>query len=839
MDIDFQIDARRLGDAIARAVEQQLVARRAGVPGIIEFPFGALTAPREQAVVDHLTVDSVRIARGLRGGGPPFNALPVDVTLALSGGTTSTLGGVAPTMVSVIASVFIARRSDLAAAGIAPVREDRMKRLRVRVTYTLAASIAGAQALLSYTLATLEIELTPNVWIDPATLPMGTLDPATLASMRAQLGSMPPTALDTSSISDLLGAGYQIYNVGLTVAQGALTVRFQVDRREMSAFEGPGFALETITAWTAFYGAGPENRLAGDDLGLFVDGRIFERASEARIRDGLAGNTQLVLHADHPPHAVWSVRDDTHGAVVTRFGAAAKGACKPWNTDIDVDLSTTMVIGMPRPGTLRLDVHLDFAPYAGEVFLCALGNAFLGAFAGFVIGGVFGNIPGAIVGAIIGFVVGFVATFAAAYTYRIPAGTSFGQLQPVMGSDRDFFMEISLAAGLGGGVGAPSFTGVRALPGGLLVRGSLGDLTARRAALTALALPAGFAWRAPYGCAIPGTEAVLHFGGQNTGDGPLYVITAQILSANAADYQRAGSRLAYPTSLVQPRGSFRADEIVTLDGAAALRASAPLPPFELLVQTNGGARIFTVSGLDASLSEETLSQFQQAQAIYCATRRLGQQRRLRFPPGGDDLRFARDLFPPKGDPAPDAVEWTVRARGIRPDVELRVIAENGELVTTLRADGAGAIDAKLFRTGKRAAEAISVEVADGADGKVHLADAKPEIVVGRARFAKTVELAPPGKLVGRSLKMVAGEPTLVCSTTRGVYTYALGDAFTPRLVSVKEADKLADATKLSAANGVTAIDESKGALHRFGVAIAGSEDGGALAVYALAGAEAF
>lgn len=750
MNIDFQIAAPKLAALVQRAIEDRLPTL-----GDLGAPF-ALPGGTTAFVIDHLEVARVTVGTtGLPGlAAPP----PTASTITGAGGAALATVEHPPVMVLATIRAPLVSLDVLAAAGSAEVPSSRMLHLELGIAFELSATAAGGAATLGLGVRAWGIRLLGS---GPFSEPTAALLGDRFAELDARVRAVAQhTAIDTSAITRMLPPSFRWWAIGVALAHGVVTIRLQYEEHD-----DPLVRVQTVVAWSAFYGGGARDRTGGQDWALAVDASAFTRLLETQLGHALAGVPGLSILPERPPHAAWELAP-AGPRLVASCGVDSAGACSFFHSDIRASVDLRVALASPRPGVVRMDLHYDIAPYAGDVFLCVLGETLIGAAIGGAIGAL-GGLPGLVAGAVIGGIVGLVHAFVSLGGGGTGAPIDLPGFTPTPGGDHDYFSELSLAIPGGDVFGTLAFTGLVPDADGLVVVGTFGSIaTGRRARLAVDRVAPGFAWRVDGGCygwaIVAGADVAV----SDAGDLPLALWTPRLLD-DSAIYGGGRSRIVRPTAPVGPHGGARVSVLV--DGASAEAArAATSTPCRLLLTSTGGARVLAIPGIDAALTDADRDALARGQELACRLREADVRTRLHL-----DLRVV-DPFGP--------VEWVVRARGLAAGDAL-TIRDRGEPVATTHAgdDGLATVRWLDASPGKRAWSA-TLEPADRA--KL----APDAMVVAGAlplRELATMHLASP--LEHLALAERDGRPVVMLADARGVATYDVANPHAPRLLALAPA----------------------------------------------------
>jgi hypothetical protein len=686
MVIDFQISERRLLQILKINIERNVFAREdLGLGGIRNlFFFRDLAAlfrreySTEEGVVNSIRINTISFDNPRSAGLLPemttFSTPPQAPFTSVFGfplppvtATPLTIA-VPPVVVKALVDVHCVKRSDLDAAGGNPVAADRTTTIQLSLIYKVAppASVDGSITL-QPELLSVKLGINPLFIQAPAAGILMELNPEEqLAAFReANFGleyiesdedagqildlllllnseanralfAIPAIPLNTSAFADTLnslipGGGFRLWNAGIRRNSGIFHLRLQYELGTALDFGG---ILAGVFAgvWNGFFNDMLPNRLNGNDWAAFLPSEVFIRAINEQTRNGLSGRTDIVLNRDGMPRTTWNITGAMPGMLChpgatvgmhTVFSVSALGACKPWGFNVDVNCSLDLRLSMPREGFLRTDLRLNFSPDEGDMILCSLANSFLLSSAGFIIGGTFGGyIGGAIVAAVFG-VAGGIGTLVAGYAYS-PGVLSLGQLQPVPGSDRDYFMETNFNFPANDSLGTITPLSIMPCNDGLTINGSFGLAENSMFVLgNQQQAPAAFTWNT-INCSSDvltlGSFASWNLDRIRPGFStlPMRKWGLTVIESSPAPFPLllAGATVEFSgvcSLVINLSQADAATLLQQMDTDGLERFS-----IKLLLQTNIGARIFTLEGERALLTTETMDNALEMRQRFCA-----------------------------------------------------------------------------------------------------------------------------------------------------------------------------------------------------------------------------
>jgi hypothetical protein len=819
MNLDFQIALTAFEPVVAQTVNQLLVTQRFAVPpGVIQLPFGSLFATPSPCVIDHISIDSAQV---LQTGAAPYQDVPpVSVSLnAFNGASLPLASPVQPIIVAVDATVFIAQQSQLDAANQAPVANNALFKLKLRISYLISIAVAGGQATLSFAFHDLEIN-TPLGYLDVQQLIQliqeriadHTLSAQTAMQLQMQLMSIesslnneiPPSVLNLSGITNLLGDQFQLWNAGIAIKGGLLTIRAQID----TTFPN---SSTWVAEWTDFYQSGPHGRLVDSlssaDWALFVEDAILLRAVEKMVRDIFSQMPNTSILDEDPVVATWTL-DTGNALILVHFGVDAGHSCPPWGVNIraNVDLRVKITQDTISPSALRIDLHVDIQKYAGDVFYCAVSDFFLGWLDFFAQG-----LDRALL-ALLGPIGVFGAVIWFGEQYPLHPGQPVGGFQPLTpDSNTDFFMDLTIPLPSLGGFGSLTMTGIDAVSDGLALGGTLVATPATPAMLVA-GPPSGFQWLAAPTCPPDGVSAVAQFLGTNSGETLLYFSHAEILSPIVLPpigvrgaFRSGRDTFTVPNGYIPISEGWKVTETVPQETVVALQNLLPVgtmpAPFKVLLQSNGGARILTIPGIDASLTADAAGLAVSGRAAACNELQiLSGSVRVPVSPGDPWQEVIGD------------VEWSFAVASVQPGAVLVVRDEHGSLVAAFAARGDGLITSARAWIPQDLRSPLVLSIEDAAPGgvgtsatylpvqagskRVSLPIVKeaPRLIVARALYSRASSVEIPGKEGTKALGKLGGKTCLALAGDLGVKVFNLSNPFRPRLAFWRSERGLSGAT---------------------------------------------
>jgi hypothetical protein len=625
MNIDLQLATDALREKVRNEVEREILSQAGiGVDGILNLPFGSLADLRvEPGVVDHLRLISVQVERPRREERvpvrihlPPTGAFPGIFSPPTTEEPRVEELHLVPLAVRCVFGVTCTPLADLRAAGPAAVASAVQSEVQVRVTLHLEQpGWTEHHIRMAFAFRGVEVGMV-GIFPDPETLGDDVVEGVEELAERireATLGRLPVLQFPLGSITRELGEGSRLWNAGVNVGRDAATIRLQFARGSRVDWDGTGAIW--LAQWEQFHRSPPASRLDDRHWGIFLPSTFLTRRIETTVTRSFAGRTDVSISSGAPPRSGWSVLGATGGSagpchpggqarIRTEFGLRVHGACIPWGFDMGASVGLDLDVSMPRPGTLRLDVTLGHEVDHAEAALCSILNSVLLSLALLPVGGVIGGWVGAAIAAAIGGVAGGVATVAVIYT-RTAGDISRDDLHRVEGTENQYYVEVELGLPTNPFLGTLTVSELVACDDGLVMRGLWTERTNSLGAMGEVALPGAYRWiQVGSGCPPEGSAPTVSANGllqwprTTYGSLPIRIWGIRILEATPVDYAR--------------RVTLRTDRSATAVTVRIQHASSQVPPllrvpdrgFELLLQTNQGARLVWVRGPGEEVSEE-------------------------------------------------------------------------------------------------------------------------------------------------------------------------------------------------------------------------------------------
>jgi hypothetical protein len=647
-------------------------------------------------------------------------------------------------------SVYLAALSDLAIADTQPLPSGGY----LKVDLTLILNVAAGSDKNGWHIAISFADL-------QAAVPIPDAVKQTFQSAVQNLA--PSTPFDLSSLKDLIGSS-TIVQAGIG---GDHDVSVLAIRLELSSS-----ALEGVEAWHKFYTGKIDKRLPikwttqappvvqfnangkpikqgsyqpapveheiNDDWSLFFDPALLVAATENKIAAG-ADQGEFTLDKNQGVDAVWAPAGYTAGMIVTFSGYVAPVAV---HIGVDVTLGVTVYVDDQNNLATRSDISYD--ANAWDEFLAALVDGVLGAIAGAVLGGGGGPIGGA-VGAIAGFVVGLLGTLigAAAYT------PSLGQPNCTQIDDSTLICTQALPALSEPLIGKLKVDDLVGLSDGPLLIGSF-------AAAAEVVLPritsveiANFAWGYHDPCGAP--QLYVDAGVTLTGTGDLRLDLCKWSVPAGSDKFNV---LANAVTVIGNPSSFIEIDISIPPAALVAYLNAPYP-LQLLLQTNGGARLISIPPIPAQPSQAELEMSLLIARSGCVKTSEA------FGNGGYDVVWSVD-------PGPDTVQLVQAvATGLGAGEEIRLQDATGSILAAAQPNAAGVGRVDTLVTSQRSP--ITVKRATASEIGQRGARPGPRLIVGRTAFrrATTIQSRTPYRAVAAGI--VDGARLLLCITAEDMH----------------------------------------------------------------------
>jgi hypothetical protein len=823
MNVDIQLDTPSLQRKIAGIVAQQaLASMELGIAGVLDVPFDlaadSTTAP---GVVDHVDIAGVELEVDWSGDliTTPIRLPPVRQSFA------GPLGGsaravprtenvrVGTVLARCVVDVYCVPLDALRESGPDATPESRMKVFQVRINLKVGQPVLAGTTL-GVDLDVVSVDFGWNgVFVDPTTLPPAAQAAIARITDRLQAiaaDSLPTLSFPLGSVLQQLGVGYVLWNAGVAVSRTALTIRLQFDREDLS--EGPWSrtGLRWALDWRSFFNGSATARLGDDDdWGVFLPRMLFETRISRAVTAAFAGRSDVRLQAGAPPRTSWTVVSPDGGSsgsgcqpgagllMETRFGLTAMGACVPWGFDIGATVLLELTVSMPRPGTIRLDAAYSYEIDEGDAALCSIANSFLASSALGTLGGTFGGWIGATVGAALGGLLGGIGTLAGVYLYDV-GEISAGELEPVPGVENAYYTEISIEPPTSELLGDTTVTGLIPCDDGVLMAGTYPETHSRLALLGSVDVPDRYRWlQSPTGCPPVGTTPALRATAFLVWQRPIRSSRIPVrMWGEPAILESVPSR--YTSYLrILPRFSF--DRIVLelyhwpyhLQALHEATADGPPPSFELLLQSNAGARIVRVPGPDRSLNEATRAEEAERIVRTCGAR---EDLMEHFE---DRARRLIDLLrePAYPIPAPDGLRWIISAAGLRrgDSLVLGTLDPNGGFKAreTLRPDELGTVQLRFSLLDGWDSLALHVQRGE----RMPKQPGGPQndgamLSIAAETLARITSLELRGDYRDHDLAGTAGAPRLAMLTAQELTFHTLESAAAPKLRWAVPADGL-------------------------------------------------
>jgi hypothetical protein len=763
MFFEFQLKTSSVTDAVTQLVYQRFIASDAGL--------GVLDAEMGRRLVDHATVRAVTFE----------SSHPDPQTINLPSGTATVSAELPRLTISLY--LALAEETELRSSNLAATATTQ---IIVDVDVTIDhAEVSGSVVSIPVRVTDVSIPLSPE----------------TAASIDVSSFRIDPIELDLASILAMLQpatgpAQYRIWNAAARrIGSGdgaAFVVAVQVDRVATSGAVAGTWAGQ----WAAFHQR-TSNRLVGDDqFAVFLPPALFDVAIRQKIVDALASDDTIEMNDHDPPHSQWSpyVRLISFGApvpptscdpaatsrILTTFSVKKKGACL--GIDLNANVKLTSTLSIPRTGVLRLQFILDAHVDQGEEALCAIGVSVLTAGAGFVIGGALGQWVGATIGAAIGGLAGGLAILGIAESQGAPAIDS-DDIHPVPNTDNQYYTDVSFDIPSSAVFGTLTPTRLVACPDGLTIAGTIDVPQSEVRLLDAFTIERGWDWfpRSP-GCpedphALPRVARAYARGARaaNRTNVPLAVWHMEVTGSQPPGYADVLRVRAWGRSRDALLIQLELDEADArrLQDAAE-RANITRPTIELRVQTNAGARILTLAGVDATLTQDRYTAVHGEVLLTCEKRRRIIGQLVDHPHRLDELAGV-------GGALPAVREWVVAASGLAPGQRL-VVSKAGKPVASFTAGASGTAYGRLPEH-PSASEPLALAI------DAHHHAPKGAVMVSALDYERVATLpmaAPP------SLRRIGGKVHVVV----GKHLYGLEVPTAPRLLRAVAPPQKAQVTQL-------------------------------------------
>jgi hypothetical protein len=263
--------------------------------------------------------------------------------------------------------VLLVRESDLDANG--PLRSAPHHTFTLFPVFNVALTPTqqtqgGGPLTLSYTLAYVDFGL------------VGQLLPAAQKAQIVQVIAgvqVASSTVDLGALTALMDRQIAAVNAGIACDPAGSRVALRAD---FDVYASP------IAIGPAFFEAGPDDLLAGNDWAMLLDADVLIQEAERRTKRGLDGRVNVRVLAG--PKAQWDASETT-----LRIGTDVRllGACPGFVDDIDIDarveLAGRFTVPLVTPDNLITHYHLTSAKInAAQLIGCALTGTVLFPFIG-------------------------------------------------------------------------------------------------------------------------------------------------------------------------------------------------------------------------------------------------------------------------------------------------------------------------------------------------------------------------------------------------------------------------------------------------------------------------
>ena len=184
---------------------------------------------------------------------------------------------------------------------------------------------------------------------------------------------VPPVTVDFGALDRMLGRRVVVHNSGIACNPAGTRVAIRAD-----------FDMEHTEAsiTPAFFEAGPQDLLHGDDWAMLVDQALLVSEAEGRAKPSLENVAGMRLLSG--PTAHW---DPPATSLRMTADVRLLGVCPNFvddtNLDVRVDITSRWSLAEQVPETLVTEHHLDHATTnLDQVFACAVTGALLFPFVG-------------------------------------------------------------------------------------------------------------------------------------------------------------------------------------------------------------------------------------------------------------------------------------------------------------------------------------------------------------------------------------------------------------------------------------------------------------------------
>lgn len=721
MYLNIQFSQEKFQRMILHYVRKKVLANEnLGLGGIRSIPFNPFdnSAPLEEGVIDHITIDEIELDYP-RGAGAPRDTAMINLPpLLLTRGRGFPIASdidIPQLLAYCNISVYAVRLTDLETAGLDRPPASAFTRFQVQVTFNVTQpAISGGNLLINFIPLGIGFGL-GSIYIQADELENE--DVRELADDLLQLMQdnaeewFPAVSFPVANLDEAFGTGLRIWNAGIRKSGSVIDLQLQADREDIhSAFRSGISSFNFwVDEWSTYFTNSVIPRLGSLDWGVFFPFEMFDNRIKDAVTSALLSKDEVVLNA--PPESSWHITNTSAGtsgcfpgeagSVKTHIAVYLPGACEPWGYDMDVNLSLTTEVSIPRPGILRLELRASHEVDPGDIFVCGSLNAFLFSGAGVAAGGVFGGWVGGVIGGVIGGLFGGFATMGVILSRPLSALNS-SMLTRIDGEENAYYIEIEIDPVNNRILGNVAITDLTPCQDGLFSGGTLNENPGILAFLPegSLAFPR---WRQPgrSSCTeegeVPSIIAELGFSfyrDAHPDNISLVTWNYEVLEASPDSgwpepntYENSNSivyRYNLPKSQVD---SFRSD-------------TSTLPSkLKILYQSNFGARLFSMP-----IPDERLSDSEYTTLIDEINERCNANQEL-IDMFEDRTRNLRDIlnapeFIPDFDML-DGIWWTVNFVGIDTRAKVRLNALEGDSATelaSLRLDnhGNGRIDLWLI-----------------------------------------------------------------------------------------------------------------------------------------------
>jgi hypothetical protein len=284
------------------------------------------------------------------------------------------------------------------------------------------------------------------------------------AAIAGVLAPLFPTGSVAIPLSAPLPSTYS--NVGVAVNSQFSLVAFRIET-------GTGTTLsQAHYMWQAFF-----NGFIADHINVggqqhafsaFIPGDTVAGIVQASFDAGLAKH-QDTFRFKYYYYVNWAPNNGTPGVNLSLNGDVLN-ACKPAGTDINYDVTGSVVLSLTPPDTIVSNGHLDWSGSVSDEIGCDIILGFDLAALFSDVGGIIAGPPGLVAGAIIGFVGGIIAGIIVMTVYvpDLPLPKNCSQ------SDHDFTCSQTLPLKIG--TSSLQFSSLFGASDGLILAGELRDL---------------------------------------------------------------------------------------------------------------------------------------------------------------------------------------------------------------------------------------------------------------------------------------------------------------------------------------------------------------------------